>query len=426
MIKGEKIRFYRNKIGLTQEELCYGICSPAYLSKLENNKIKPKEDVLQLLCDRLNISLDDLTNLHSSKYFKALLNWYDSIKRRDRERSKQNFSFIKELMTEKNDDIELQWLYKLFLLRYYIFTSNKIISSKLFEEVLKNKNNYSSDVMHFYYNFIGLYYYSNGYFEKALLSFEKSTICSDANNYFEPELIYNLALVQSKLGRQSISILNTYKALHMFHEEMKVNRVIDCYILLGINFNRVQEYELAEKLTKKALENAHYHDDPLIVCTIYHNLGLVESNKGNSEQAIQYFYKSISYEDKQSINTLYLLAKEYFLLGNNEKAQEIITEGLSISETQSEYSIKLKLLEYDVKGLNCSTDYLNCLKRAYEFFTSKKDLYNVCFIAELIATYYQDHSHYKKATKFYSIAYSVRKTGKIVVGTKYIDKNNAH
>ncbi len=37
-----------------------GICSVSYLSKLENNAIKPSEDYVRALLERVNINYDDI------------------------------------------------------------------------------------------------------------------------------------------------------------------------------------------------------------------------------------------------------------------------------------------------------------------------------------------------------------------------------
>lgn len=60
MFIGEKVHFKRKELGITQEKLCREICSITYLSKLENNKIEAKEDILKMLCKRLDISIEYL------------------------------------------------------------------------------------------------------------------------------------------------------------------------------------------------------------------------------------------------------------------------------------------------------------------------------------------------------------------------------
>lgn len=55
IIKNERIR--RNQ---TLETMAKGICSVSYLSKLENNAIKPSEDYVKALLERVNIDYDDI------------------------------------------------------------------------------------------------------------------------------------------------------------------------------------------------------------------------------------------------------------------------------------------------------------------------------------------------------------------------------
>ena len=55
---GELIKETRKKLKLTQEEVCFGICEPATLSRIENNKTTPTRNVLNALLQRLDISDD--------------------------------------------------------------------------------------------------------------------------------------------------------------------------------------------------------------------------------------------------------------------------------------------------------------------------------------------------------------------------------
>lgn len=50
---GEVIREARCRLGISQEELCYGICSPGNLSKIENGVRQPSVFTFRLLMERL-------------------------------------------------------------------------------------------------------------------------------------------------------------------------------------------------------------------------------------------------------------------------------------------------------------------------------------------------------------------------------------
>ncbi|WP_010096352.1 helix-turn-helix domain-containing protein [Ornithinibacillus scapharcae] len=60
MINQKKLKYYRKRLELKQIEISYGICSVSYYSKIENGVVEPSEELLTLLCNRLNISILDI------------------------------------------------------------------------------------------------------------------------------------------------------------------------------------------------------------------------------------------------------------------------------------------------------------------------------------------------------------------------------
>ncbi|KOP29463.1 hypothetical protein ADM98_11335 [Exiguobacterium sp. BMC-KP] len=54
---GKKIKMLRLEKGMTQKELCKGICSQAEISKIENGRNTPTIDLLQQICRKLRISI---------------------------------------------------------------------------------------------------------------------------------------------------------------------------------------------------------------------------------------------------------------------------------------------------------------------------------------------------------------------------------
>lgn len=64
MAIGHIIRKERLNQNMKQSYLAKDICSPSYLSKIENNSTQPSEEVLELLLDKLGI--EDLINIKES------------------------------------------------------------------------------------------------------------------------------------------------------------------------------------------------------------------------------------------------------------------------------------------------------------------------------------------------------------------------
>lgn len=67
MININKFISIRKKLGLSQTELCNGICTQSTLSKFENNGRIPSLKILNSLCDRLNINVADIMDADSNK-----------------------------------------------------------------------------------------------------------------------------------------------------------------------------------------------------------------------------------------------------------------------------------------------------------------------------------------------------------------------
>ena len=53
------IRYERLKRNWSQEGLCDGICAVSYLSKIEQGKAEPSDDILQALMQRLELKWHD-------------------------------------------------------------------------------------------------------------------------------------------------------------------------------------------------------------------------------------------------------------------------------------------------------------------------------------------------------------------------------
>ncbi len=67
MININKFISIRKKLGLSQTELCNGICTQSTLSKFENNGRIPSLKILNSLCDRMNINVADIMDVDSNK-----------------------------------------------------------------------------------------------------------------------------------------------------------------------------------------------------------------------------------------------------------------------------------------------------------------------------------------------------------------------
>lgn len=81
MFLGSAFKEQRLAKGLNQLDVCRGICSQAVISKIENLNVSPSVDVLLLLCQRVDLSLNDLFSEFSQLPSNNFIN--DKIRRAD-------------------------------------------------------------------------------------------------------------------------------------------------------------------------------------------------------------------------------------------------------------------------------------------------------------------------------------------------------
>ncbi|WLD93654.1 tetratricopeptide repeat protein [Alkalihalobacillus sp. AL-G] len=408
---GQRIRYYRKTKNLTQEELAKGICSVSYLSKIENGDAKSSEDVIELLCERLGISPEEK---QLDVNLVGMLNeWNYLMVLRKYEEAETTHNKIKEyipLIEDPNTLIR----YQLFLTRYFITTNNKTKASKQILELNKYYETRSDVALNFYYHFInGLFNHVESNYSQAIKHFENAEAYIQHTPLNQVELAtyyYSVALTQTHLFHNTAVINYAYKALDIFDKEYNFTRSADCQILLGIVNRRIKNYLQSEYHFNQALKFAISFNNSKSLGIIYHNLGFVYSNKGDPEEAIKYYLKSLEIKNKVKDSNLqvtyFLIAKEYYNLENYEESNKWMQK-INIQlekEPNDEYTIHYKILKLRLNQQS-GKEYENLLKKqAIPFFEDKNIMEYVCEYSTLLADYYYKNSQYKNASENYKLA----------------------
>ena len=112
-VVGDFLRETRLRKGYTQEEVSYGICTPASLSRIENGMQKPGRLILEKLFERLGTE----NNLFNSFVSREEMELYSAIQELIRNITDKDISKIEsqvdvvELMTKDTTELEHQCLY---------------------------------------------------------------------------------------------------------------------------------------------------------------------------------------------------------------------------------------------------------------------------------------------------------------------------
>ncbi len=209
---GSVIKEYRNRAGLTQIELCEGLCEPPTFSKIENNQQNPSKKLLDAIVERLNIPLnlnvpvakveldracietEILSNLSRNDYsnIEELLTKYKSLSTDLNKFEEQFYLYVHAVLSrlkKQNINTVLKELEKSLLLTFPSFNIDKDFSKHLFTSVeISILNNIA--ICHFIMNNIDI---SINILNQLVINLEKTKTGSEIFKIKYPMITCNLS-----------------------------------------------------------------------------------------------------------------------------------------------------------------------------------------------------------------------------------------
>ncbi|GAA0432503.1 tetratricopeptide repeat protein [Virgibacillus salarius] len=408
---GLYIKNKRKRLNLTQEEVCLGICSIPYLSKVENNSITASKEILLLLCKKLKIPYEKLEKSKDPYIDELLITYFNAITNKNSESAIISYKQIIDQYFALNQDQKniflLNQLLDLTILRKDLYKANKLL--------IEIENNLGIIITKHSYH-----YYKN----KAILLLKQNKIPASMELFelavknveqYQPDgdFYYFFAIASSKMECycRSIEMLNKAKAIYI--EQLDLIKIMNCHILLGINYMLVKEMTLAKEYLNISLKEVLNQGDKKNEARILHNLGYLEYKEKNWNTAVSYLNRCLNIKGKNysSINTIYLL----YLIRYKHLGMEITKDikmayDMAIKSRNEEYIIKFKTLIINSENGFYSEDNLTfLLKKAIPFFNKNGDRDDYKFYLKMAATIFESKGFYKKAVYYYKLALEIGK-----------------
>lgn len=402
---------------MTQEKVCSGICSIPYLSKLENGKLEVKRDTLELLCERLSINMQELTNDDEQVWLNKLDNLYYLIESRQIHGSiREKINEIKDKKPNFINNPRLYLTYQVVLFNYYLSIRDKNscreLKNKL--EIYNQRHKHLDKKIEFrLLKSIGFYEYLLGSVSKSKKYYYQALHINDKASYKDATLLYRLGLVHTQMMETSLSISFAERASHIFMQQMNIKSIIDCQLLIGINYNRSSNYEKAKTCFLQILQSTKFSsskNDP-ILGKIYHNLGYSYLLERDIEDAIKYLKLALKTKKtlQEQMSTMYLLAYTYKLIKNKRMLNALIKKGMECEKINKSFYYKFYLLN-SIKGTELNYELNDTLidkitKEIYPYFLKHEPKVAIeCLL--LLAGFYEKKKQYKKASIYYKKAFS--------------------
>ena len=285
---GTRLKNLRLKLGLSQEQLLDGRYSKAYLSRVENDQLKPSNEFLGYIATRLG------TNTQT------LLFETETIKIEKKKISKE--ALVLELM---NAHVALQ-ARNSQAARFFL---NKIDPQQLPQDLLGR-----------YYFIAGEAGVRNREFETAILDLRRALALFESNPLAIPleiERVRNwLGLAFYQQGHHQLAIEQHLKCF----EAILAGKITDPVYRMQITMNLANEYHFlgdqkqALAYYREALKLAEETENDIDRASIYWGMGLVYRSDDNLPLTKLYLHKSASlYQEKEELKQA---ATVYAVLGN--------------------------------------------------------------------------------------------------------------
>ncbi|GGD00089.1 transcriptional regulator [Thalassobacillus devorans] len=400
---GKLIYLERVKQRLTQNELSHGICSVPYLSKLENQRISdPNPETVSLLLEKLTVDYRSQVS-RVQEVLEDMEHWYSCITSKNDSQMESYYQKLKSLPLHYYPDLTI-W-FQLIAIRYFIRKHDTLQAEMSLQKLSAKENKLDRYQTFYYLYFSGLIDCLKQHYKDGLLNLHEAEEFAKEQGIHDSELLYHLALTYSHISHSSLAIYYSQIAKRYFDQTMNIHRGVDCQVILGINFLRINRYDSAEKVFKDILRISQSINDTQLVGKTYHNLGFLYAEKGELEAALRYYYKALEIKKEYSkgyYSTVLRVIHAHQQRGETGQAMAWVDEVLENDDHEPDTTIQFKLKKLELAGEGDDYyQYINDI--ALPYFLKVNDKKSINRYCQKAALYYEENFHYKKANGFYKL-----------------------
>ncbi|PUB15940.1 helix-turn-helix domain-containing protein [Paenisporosarcina sp. OV554] len=409
---GHVIKLERIRRNMKQITLAQGVCTPSYLSKIENNSIIPSQEVIDLLLNRLELSITQNKNLDDDSYLAHIREiYFNAIMNKDRELVAQQ---LKKINNEHYlfSDSSNYYTYQLMVLRLTLIAQKtRDDTSELILALSELSSNFNDHQTFLFHTCVGNFYYFKHDYALALKAFEQAYNAhqnASALDWETADFYYMLSLIYLNQQRLVICIEFIQKALSYFKDNFYYHRAIECYLVLSVaqkrsfKLDEAQEtLQLAKRITIQLNLEKHFF-------MIFHNLGSILAQRGDWEKAIEHYIESMTLSDEAEVKLMSIISivQEFSKQGNANKVIEWAQKGIQISLDEENPDLQLYHHHLNIY-ISKYSDYLNfeqIILKAIQFFKNTNDYIYIYKYYTFLAEYFYEKNKYKNAAKYYSAA----------------------
>jgi tetratricopeptide (TPR) repeat protein len=249
---GERLRAAREAAGLSQRQLSFQGCSPAYISRIEAGDRIPSLQLLRELGRRLGVTEDYLATADSAP--------------------SPNFTLLEAELTLRLDDVER--------------------AGALYAEALQRAS--TPHERSAAQEGLGHLAFRTGELREAIQLFEQALVTSSAEEWERPALAESLGRAYASLGELQPCIAIFERCLAIFERMDDRVQSIRFACLLGYALSDAGEFRHAEEVVSKALAQGRESFDPYMRARVYWSKAKLRVDQGDPEGAHRYAHQALA------------------------------------------------------------------------------------------------------------------------------------
>ncbi|PRO66122.1 helix-turn-helix domain-containing protein [Alkalicoccus urumqiensis] len=390
---GKLLKYNRMKQRKKQEDVCRGICSVSYYSKIENNKIEPADDVIDQLLERLNLSRQEMLEIDPAEVKTKLLNWHKAVIQEDdktAEREKQSAAEQVEFTEEK----ELKQLFQYFQFREAAWKEEETRFHDLKKRLQQPLYDGESEEVQFYAaksRAVGAMYEEK--YEEAREHLLHAFCCKEELIIPRVELtdLYMLSgACGLETGYYSASLDYLQRAVKAFDQQYDLRQSGRGRVLLARAYRLVGKHSLTEDELNKAESVSSQTRNVRLQADVLQERGLMHAEQGRSMDAVHCFQQSYRLRSgRERLVTIHAILQEFEAISSTQDILSWVAHGfetigklravrpLSPFETKYERRFHYYLLMYDEQSHGRFLQEMESV--VLPFFKERKDWVSQAF-----------------------------------------------
>ncbi|KAF1680765.1 aspartate phosphatase [Bacillus sp. SKDU12] len=342
----------------------------------------------------------------------SLNEWYMAIKQQNVEAAEKCLKKVSSLFDDLDENQEILMYHSLLkerhkMMLYQVKGTDFPKHSYFNKEHARNIQKTDNMIEYYFFLFEALYESYNRNFENAISLFKiAEKKLSNIPDEMEAAEFYSKVASMYMMLRQSIVSLNYINnALTIYKgNELYKRKYATALMVVGTNYTDLGQFDKAEEAYFQAIRMSKTLDDQFFEAQIHHNLSITYSSAKKSQNCLNALRKAIRNKEwRQSvyyINSLYMITKELFLMGEKDKAVYYYKKGQE-NLTQKEnklYEAKINII-YALLQDNQNETIEKCW-RYIHFLQEKNDLDSVHDLSLIISQYCEAKECYKDGLEF--------------------------